>query len=340
MGRRRILIGSVVVGLLIAGCSSSGDGSSPTTASPSEAQKAFCADVGEYISALDVYGRVFTSAPLTIGDLQGAATRLEAGRTQVESSASDLENAIRAANAIAAATAGTDAVDATTTTTVLASQSAQEHIDAIDSAERELTRTLTRVDASTPVAQATVELQAAAFGLEQAYGSLFLDAGCLTTNPAAVETVRAYVEGLQQDLATLGFYTGAIDGIYGPATVNAVKDLQASAGLPKTGLVDPATERALGSQLAAKGTQQSLNIAALQGALTAAGFYTGPLDGAWSDSLESAVRAFQSSQSLPVTGTIDPATLAALLGHGSPAETTTTTSTAAPGSTATTPPST
>jgi hypothetical protein len=110
------------------------------------------------------------------------------------------------------------------------------------------------------------EVQAAAFGLEQAYVSLFVDAGFLTGNAAASRTVDAYVRGLQQDLTTLGLYTASIDGLYGPATVTAVKALQASAGLSQTGIVDPATETAIAQQLAAKGKQQSLNIAALQGA--------------------------------------------------------------------------
>ncbi len=330
----KVLVGSVAAGLLIVGCSSSGGGgSSSVTMSPSEAQKAFCADVGEYITALDTYGRVFTATPLTVGDLQGAATTLEAGRAKVEASASQLDDAIRAANALAAATAGTGVEP--TTTTVLGSQSAQDHIDAINAAERELNRTLAGVDSSTPVAQAAVEVQASAFGLQQAYGSLFVDAGCLTTNAAAVEAVRSYVAGLQQDLTTLGYYSGPIDGLYGPATVTAVKALQASAGLSQTGIVDPATERALVTELAAHGTQQSLNIAALQGALASAGFYDGPIDGTWSDGLEAALRAFQTSENLPVTGAIDPATLAALLDRGSSNEATTTTTSTSSSTTST-----
>ena len=333
---RRLLIGSILVAALAAlaaaGCSSSGDGSSAVTAAPAEAQKAFCADLGDAIAALDTYAQVFTTNPVTVGDVQGAATTLEASRATVEASASRLADSITAANTIAQATAGTGAVEATTTT-VLASQSAQDHIDAINAAERELNRTIDGVDSSTPVAEAAVELQAAAFGVEQAYGSLFVDAGCLATNAAAAETVRAYVVGLQEDLTTLGFYSGPIDGLYGPATVAGVKSLQASAGLPQTGVVDPATQRALNAQLAGRGTQQSLNIAALQGALSAAGFYTGAIDGIWSDELESALRAFQTSENLPVTGAIDPATLAALLALGSANDTTTTT-TASPSTTA------
>ncbi|MGB8382867.1 MAG: peptidoglycan-binding domain-containing protein, partial [Dermatophilaceae bacterium] len=37
-----------------------------------------------------------------------------------------------------------------------------------------------------------------------------------------------------------------VDGVYGPATVEAVQALQKANGLPQTGTVDKATEKALG----------------------------------------------------------------------------------------------
>ena len=135
-----------------------------------------------------------------------------------------------------------------------------------------------------PVAEVAADVHAAGFGLEQAYVSLFVDAGCLVDDVASARLVNAYVTGLQEDLATLGYYTTTVDGVYGPDTVAAVVELQRSAGLPETGVVDPATEAALGQQLADKGEQDSLNIAALQGALAGAGFYDGPIDGTWTPS--------------------------------------------------------
>ena len=77
--------------------------------------------------------------------------------------------------------------------------------------------------------------------MEQAYAALFADAGCLADDAEATRTVSKYATALQQDLTTLGLYTGAVDGLYGPATVTAIKALQASAGLPQTGVVDPGT---------------------------------------------------------------------------------------------------
>ena len=178
--------------------------------------------------------------------------------------------------------------------------------------------------------QAAAEVQAAAFGLEQAYTALFLDAGCLADNATAAKAVRDYTAGLQRDLTTLGYYTDTVDGVYGPATVAAVKALQDSAGLTQSGVVDPQTEAALAQQLGQHGKQEALNVAALEGALTAAGYYTGPIDGTWTPAVESALKAFQTDQNLPATGTLDPATLAALLEQGgdSTAPTSSTSSTA------------
>ena len=325
MARRGwITVGCASVALsLVAGCSSDGgtQGSLGTT-SPAEAKAAFCDDVADYVTILDRYGQVFTDEAITVGQVQTDAGALEAARTVVERSTQDLRDAVDAANTAATSPAGTGG----TTTTVLATQTAEDHQKAIAAAERELDRTLAGIDEATPIRQAAAEVQGAAFGLEQAYVALFVDAGCLEGNAAATEAVRSYTTGLQQDLTVLGYYTAEVDGLYGPATVTAVKALQASAGLPQTGVVDPQTEAALLQQLAEKGTQQSLNVAGLQGALTVAGYYSGPIDGTWTPALESALQAFQEAQDLPATGTLDPDTLAALLGlRHALSETTTTT---------------
>lgn len=65
------------------------------------------------------------------------------------------------------------------------------------------------------------------------------------------------VVGLQQLLAELGFYNGPIDGVYSQAVVDAVKALQASLGVPQTGIVDAATLRAAYEQGIIDGTPPS-----------------------------------------------------------------------------------
>ena len=61
--------------------------------------------------------------------------------------------------------------------------------------------------------------------------------------PTAVKT-------LQQQLGQLNYYEGPVDGIMGPQTTAAVKDLQRQAGLPQTGTMTPATQAALARYLA------------------------------------------------------------------------------------------
>jgi Putative peptidoglycan binding domain len=57
------------------------------------------------------------------------------------------------------------------------------------------------------------------------------------------------VKLLQQSLATLGFSSGKPDGVYGPATQNAVERFQVSQGLPEDGIVGPQTLTAIQKQL-------------------------------------------------------------------------------------------
>jgi peptidoglycan hydrolase-like protein with peptidoglycan-binding domain len=60
----------------------------------------------------------------------------------------------------------------------------------------------------------------------------------------------ASVKTLQQRLGQLNYYEGPVDGIMGPQTIAAIKDLQRQAGLPQTGTMNPATLAALASYLA------------------------------------------------------------------------------------------
>ena len=55
----------------------------------------------------------------------------------------------------------------------------------------------------------------------------------------------AAVKTLQQQLGQLNYYEGPVDGIMGPQTTAAIKDLQRQAGLPQTGTMNPATQTAL-----------------------------------------------------------------------------------------------
>ena len=77
----------------------------------------------------------------------------------------------------------------------------------------------------TPLAQASQQFNAAVVALEMAWLRLFADAGCLTDEQQvqAEAAVRAYTTTLQTSLRDAGYYDGEVDGIYGPATVEAVE---------------------------------------------------------------------------------------------------------------------
>ena len=65
-----------------------------------------------------------------------------------------------------------------------------------------------------------------------------------------------HVSELQGALTARGFAVGEIDGIFGSKTRLALQSFQASAGLPQTGVADPATLRALGAAPAAPAPDQ------------------------------------------------------------------------------------
>jgi peptidoglycan hydrolase-like protein with peptidoglycan-binding domain len=147
---------------------------------------------------------------------------------------------------------------------------------------------------------------------------LFAEAGCLTDEQQqeAEAAVREYTTSLQQALVDAGYYKAEVDGVYGPATVDAVKALQQAHGLPVTGTVDKATEAALHAELQKVGgaaAQEAVaSTAAVQQTLKLAGFWDGPVDGAWTPALTEALKEFQKELGVTPTGSVDAATVAAL----------------------------
>ena len=77
------------------------------------------------------------------------------------------------------------------------------------------------------------------------------------TTPAV--TPSASVKKLQQELGQLNYYEGPVDGLMGPQTVAAIQDLQRQAGLPQTGTMNAATQKALDNYLAHGNNQMGGN---------------------------------------------------------------------------------
>jgi peptidoglycan hydrolase-like protein with peptidoglycan-binding domain len=335
--------------LAVAGCASSGGKSSSADraqANVTAAQRAvteaqatfdakktaFCSSTQTYVTALDHYGNLLTESPATVGDVRTAGKDLAAPRQAATKSAEEATAAHEALgeaqqrladaqHALAAAQAGGSGQPSTTatatTTTTLAPPVPAATVDRVKQAEKDLTTAQAGITDQTPLVQASQSFNAAAVSLELAWLRLFADAGCLTSEQQAKaeKTVHDLTVQIQTALTQAGYYSGPIDGVYGPTTVDAVKALQKANNLPVTGYVDQATEAALKSSLGQKGGQVALqataSTAAVQQTLKLAGFWTGPVDGNWTPALTDALKKFQTELGVPATGAVDAATIAA-----------------------------
>jgi peptidoglycan hydrolase-like protein with peptidoglycan-binding domain len=291
----------------------------------------FCVDAESYLEVLDRYGKLFTDEEATVGDVQTlgadlvepretvatAVNEVEAAKTALAEAEQELIDAEAAlAEAIATASSVTigSTTPATTTSTTIVPPAT---IERVQQAEEDLARAAEGITAETPLSEATAEYNSAAFALQISWLKLFFDAGCLTDEQQAeaVGLISDYTTTLQTELQQVGYYDGPIDGIYGPATVDAVKRLQADSGLNETGFVDAATAEALNALLAELDLQNAAanltQTASVQTVLKAAGYWEGPIDGVWTDELTAALQQFQTTLGVEPTGVVDAATLAA-----------------------------
>jgi Putative peptidoglycan binding domain len=78
-------------------------------------------------------------------------------------------------------------------------------------------------------------------------------------HPVTPAQPSAAVETLQRQLGQLNYYEGPVDGLMGPQTTAAIKDLQRQAGLPQTGVMNAATQAALANYLAHGNNQMGGN---------------------------------------------------------------------------------
>jgi peptidoglycan hydrolase-like protein with peptidoglycan-binding domain len=322
-----------------------------------DASKAtFCDKTKTYIASIDRYGKVFDNKAATVGDVKTAGADLAKPRESVQSAAqgvvsardevakaekelADAQAALADAKASASGAPTTTTTVNTGTTTTTAPLLPSTAVDRVKKAESDLASASKGITDQTPILQATAEFNSAAFALEVSWLAVYNDAGCLTDEQQkeAQNAVQDYTVKLQTALQTAGYYSGPIDGVYGPTTVAAVKQVQTANGLPVTGLVDQATAAALSSAVAAKGgavaTQALAHTAAVQSTLKLAGYWTGPVDGKWTPELTTALMTFQTALGVPATGAVDAATLAALqetIANATSSSTTTSTSTSEP----------
>jgi peptidoglycan hydrolase-like protein with peptidoglycan-binding domain len=300
------------------------------------ASAAFCAATQRYVTALDRYGDVLNATAPTVGDVTSAGQELMAPRQgaldgadaamkaqqQVVVAEQELAMAKSALEAAKAQGQGTTPVTPATptaaTTTTPAPLVPAATTNRVKQAESDFQTAQAGITPETPLVEATQRFNAAAVALEMSWLKLFADTGCLTESQQelAQAAVHDYSVALQTSLSEAGYYQAAVDGVYGPATVEAVEALQKAHGLPVTGTVDKATAAALQADLQAKGgaaaQQAFVSIAAVQQTLKLAGFWDGPVDGTWTPALTDALKAFQTKLGVKPTGTVDAATITAL----------------------------
>lgn len=126
------------------------------------------------------------------------------------------------------------------------------------------------------------------------------------------------VRQAQKTLNDRGFRTGGVDGKMGPQTQAALVNFQRAEKLQPTGRLDRPTLTALGLQKA-DGTARAnperygpATVRKAQETLNARGFKAGPPNGVLSDTTRTALRAFQKSENIAITGRLNPRTLARL----------------------------
>src|ERR687897_2069537 len=303
------------------------DAAAAATAAESE----FCTASTSYVTAIDRYGDVLNATATTVGDVKDAGSDLaQPGedaqkstqavaetRSAVATAEQELADAQAALVAAQASAAGTTPPAAPPSQTPSPSPTPAS-VTRVQEAQTELAAAQAGITDKTPLAQAAEQFNAAAVALEMAWLQLIGDSGCLTDaqQGTAAKSVSSYTKALQQALADAGYYDATVDGIYGPKTVAAVQALQEANGLPQTGTPDKATEKALRSELAAKGgaaaQEETASTAAVQQTLKLAGYWDGSVDGVWTDALTDALEALQKDLGVKVTGTVDAATIAAL----------------------------
>ena len=146
--------------------------------------------------------------------------------------------------------------------------------------------------------------------------------------PTAEPVIRSGAMGeavtkLQQRLKELGYYTGTVDGQFGPGTRTAVTTFQQQNGLTPDGIVGPATTEILYSEDAKPAvtpaptatpapTQDTTSISAIQQRLADLGYYTGKVDGLTGPGTKRALTLFQQQHGLHADGIYGPATAAML----------------------------
>jgi peptidoglycan hydrolase-like protein with peptidoglycan-binding domain len=128
---------------------------------------------------------------------------------------------------------------------------------------------------------------------------------------------------LQQQLTTLGYFSGVATGFFGPVTEDAVRRFQRDAGLTADGIVGAGTDAAIQQRLTPPAAPAPTSgvlrlndtgeqVSELQRRLTALGYFSGPVTGTFGPLTQTAVISFQQANGLTADGIVGAGTSDAL----------------------------
>lgn len=110
---------------------------------------------------------------------------------------------------------------------------------------------------------------------------------------------------VQAALKKLGYYTGAVDGIAGSNTENAIKKFQKANNLTADGIVGAGTSKLLSASTSSDSDKKhTISIKEIQSVLKKLGYYTGAVDGVSGSKTELAIQKFQKANKLIADGVV------------------------------------
>lgn len=116
---------------------------------------------------------------------------------------------------------------------------------------------------------------------------------------------RRETKAIQTALKRAGYDAGPADGVFGPATLRAVRQFQTDHGLKADAIVGPETMQ----RLKANSHQKRDVLKRVQGALEKAGYSPGPLDGIFGAKSIDALKSFQKAHAIEPDGVLGTFTL-------------------------------
>lgn len=126
----------------------------------------------------------------------------------------------------------------------------------------------------------------------------------LDSSLAILDDQADSLRAAQQSLSNLGYYNGAVDGVFGKQTEAAIRAFQRQSGLSETGHLDEYTD-----SLLTQYSSENINAKTIQQRLIDLGYLQGTADGKFGEKSARAMKIFQQINGLSITGAADAETI-------------------------------